>query len=607
MDNPNPTVLEDEPESDQDVFAPDADGFYVTSRGRLASLFSASSRSPNWSCSLANPKIFYFPLLPSHATQRACHQQTDASGMATAESAVPPSLFREASEALAPAKADLLRSEQALRAISGNSGIHGSLYRRKQDVRRQVADYLSLLKTEKRVANLVEKSRDEENERRGRIRSSPREANLGELEGGEQGSRERKDEAERQRSADEKGEETRDGADALEEADRAVKKWMLKKRMRRRLWSREPFTVEELYNYIKHIQDPEHPYSLEQLDVVAPKRLTVSGSCELSDSSDQESVESDSDACDSRGHQSALPSCGPGRASAYIRSRWGGRRRRFPESGYASNSPLLSDLESNSSVSSLSSGESDLGSCDDIESFFFPVSDKEICLHAEQENEVPSSRGSGQDTRETRDNTQNVFPESGMHFSVPDLGACVGGREYQKPSLRSSFSSTVASPSCCSTSKANATLDASGGGDREETLGGGEEEICASRKRPSARGLPSVQREVRALELAYKSGRGRHCSVSVSFQPTIPHCSQATLIGLLILVKLLRSAPVWMKSEIRIADGKHVSFKTINRQLKDKERVSAAIENPALLKVINRGLLGTDAWIDITELLVLPE
>ncbi|KEP64694.1 UNVERIFIED_CONTAM: hypothetical protein HHA_306590 [Hammondia hammondi] len=606
MDNPNPTVLEDEPESDEDVFAPDADGFPFTSRGRLASLFSASSRSPNWSCSLANPKIFYFPLLPAHATQRACRQQTDASGTATAESAVPPSLFRETSEAQASANADLLRSEQALRAISGYGGIHGSLHRRKQDVRRQVADYLSLLEREKRVADLVEKSRDEENKRRGRIRLPPREANLGESEGGEEGSRERKAEAERQRSADEKWEENKDDADTMEEVHRALKKWMLKKQMRRRLWSREPFTVEELYNYIKHIQDPEHPYSLEQLDVVSPKRLTVSGSCELSDSSDQESLESDSDACDSRGHQSELPSCGPECASAYIRSRRGGRRRCFPESGYASNSPLLSDVESNSSVSSLSSGESDLGSCDDFESFFFPVSDKERCLPAAQENEVPSSRGSGQDTRETRDDTQNVFPESGMHFSVPDLDACVGGREYQEPSLRSSFSSTVASPSCCSTSKANATLDASGGGEREETLRG-EEEICASRRRPSARRLPSVQPEVRALELAYKSGRGRRCSVSVSFQPTIPHCSQATLIGLLILVKLLRSAPVWMKSEIRIADGKHVSFKTINRQLKDKERVSAAIENPALLKVINRGLLGTDAWIDITDLLVLPE
>lgn len=109
------------------------------------------------------------------------------------------------------------------------------------------------------------------------------------------------------------------------------------------------------------------------------------------------------------------------------------------------------------------------------------------------------------------------------------------------------------------------------------------------------------------MELAYKGGKGRQGRIVVSFQPTIPHCSQATLIGLLVLVKLLRSAPVWMKSEVRIIEGKHVSYKTINRQLKDKERVSAAAENPALSKVLNRGLLGTDAWMDITDLLVLPE
>lgn len=47
--------------------------------------------------------------------------------------------------------------------------------------------------------------------------------------------------------------------------------------------------------------------------------------------------------------------------------------------------------------------------------------------------------------------------------------------------------------------------------------------------------------------------------------------------------------PLWMKAEVRIIEGKHISFKTINKQLKDKERVSAAIENPALFKVINRG------------------
>ena len=78
--------------------------------------------------------------------------------------------------------------------------------------------------------------------------------------------------------------------------------------------------------------------------------------------------------------------------------------------------------------------------------------------------------------------------------------------------------------------------------------------------------------------------------VQVDFTPTIPHCSMATLIGLCIRVKLLRSLPVHYKVDVRIRSGTHLSEATINRQLNDKERVAAATENTQLLAVVNQCL-----------------
>ena len=61
----------------------------------------------------------------------------------------------------------------------------------------------------------------------------------------------------------------------------------------------------------------------------------------------------------------------------------------------------------------------------------------------------------------------------------------------------------------------------------------------------------------------------------------------ATLIGLSIRVKLLRSLPQRFKVTVRIQPGTHASEGAINRQLNDKERVIAALENPHLLGVVN--------------------
>ena len=77
-------------------------------------------------------------------------------------------------------------------------------------------------------------------------------------------------------------------------------------------------------------------------------------------------------------------------------------------------------------------------------------------------------------------------------------------------------------------------------------------------------------------------------TVDVDFTPTIPHCSMATLIGLCLTVKLLRSLPARFKVGVAIAPGAHASEAEINKQLADKERVAAALENPHLLKVVSK-------------------
>jgi len=79
-------------------------------------------------------------------------------------------------------------------------------------------------------------------------------------------------------------------------------------------------------------------------------------------------------------------------------------------------------------------------------------------------------------------------------------------------------------------------------------------------------------------------------AVEVRFTPTIPHCSMATLIGLAIRVKLLRSLPPRFKVDVSIAQGTHASEEAVNKQLADKERVAAALENAHLLDVVNQCL-----------------
>ena len=97
--------------------------------------------------------------------------------------------------------------------------------------------------------------------------------------------------------------------------------------------------------------------------------------------------------------------------------------------------------------------------------------------------------------------------------------------------------------------------------------------------------------------------------ISIRFTPTIPHCSMSTLIGcvsvagwvwcgmeplsvpyarllrrLCIRVKLLRSIPSRFKVDVTVTPGSHASEHQVNKQLNDKERVAAALENASLVR-----------------------
>ena len=78
--------------------------------------------------------------------------------------------------------------------------------------------------------------------------------------------------------------------------------------------------------------------------------------------------------------------------------------------------------------------------------------------------------------------------------------------------------------------------------------------------------------------------------VKVQFTPTVEHCSMATLIGLCLRVKLENSLPARFKIDVTLKPGSHSTESAVNKQLNDKERVAAALENPGLCNMIKKCL-----------------
>lgn len=54
------------------------------------------------------------------------------------------------------------------------------------------------------------------------------------------------------------------------------------------------------------------------------------------------------------------------------------------------------------------------------------------------------------------------------------------------------------------------------------------------------------------------------CSIKIEFNPTVPHCSLATLIGLCIRIKVLKSMVENVKLDIYIKEGAHTTEEESN-------------------------------------------
>ncbi|EME79122.1 uncharacterized protein MYCFIDRAFT_212136 [Pseudocercospora fijiensis CIRAD86] len=90
------------------------------------------------------------------------------------------------------------------------------------------------------------------------------------------------------------------------------------------------------------------------------------------------------------------------------------------------------------------------------------------------------------------------------------------------------------------------------------------------------------------------SPRSRISSVQVLITPTTSACSLTTVIGLGVKVRLVNALPPRFRLDVRIKEGTSTSAHEANKQLGDKERVAAAMENRNLINMVNHMLSSCD-------------
>lgn len=86
--------------------------------------------------------------------------------------------------------------------------------------------------------------------------------------------------------------------------------------------------------------------------------------------------------------------------------------------------------------------------------------------------------------------------------------------------------------------------------------------------------------------------------ISVEFEPTIPHCSMAAIIGLTIKVVLDKFIKNYYIL-VSILKGSHVNETLLNKQLRDKDRIQAASENVALKEIIDECLINLEIFLPL--------
>ncbi|KAL7924116.1 hypothetical protein ACQKWADRAFT_20395 [Trichoderma austrokoningii] len=78
--------------------------------------------------------------------------------------------------------------------------------------------------------------------------------------------------------------------------------------------------------------------------------------------------------------------------------------------------------------------------------------------------------------------------------------------------------------------------------------------------------------------------------VTVELTPTVTHCSLATVLGLGVRVRLEQVLPPNYRVEVICKENSHSQDDQVNKQLSDKERVAAALENDSLKSVLDKML-----------------
>lgn len=76
--------------------------------------------------------------------------------------------------------------------------------------------------------------------------------------------------------------------------------------------------------------------------------------------------------------------------------------------------------------------------------------------------------------------------------------------------------------------------------------------------------------------------------VRVVYVPTTPNCSMGNILGLSVRVKLMRCLPLRFTVDVLCKEGAHDSWEELNKQLNDKERVLAALNNPHIFRLIHQ-------------------
>ncbi|PNY10525.1 protein FAM96A [Trifolium pratense] len=82
--------------------------------------------------------------------------------------------------------------------------------------------------------------------------------------------------------------------------------------------------------------------------------------------------------------------------------------------------------------------------------------------------------------------------------------------------------------------------------------------------------------------------------ILITFTPTVRHCSMVTVIGLCLRLKLKHHFPPHFKVDIKVSEGSHANEESVNKQLNDKERIAAALENPNLRQLVDECLYSNE-------------